>query len=310
MLEASLPTQDTVWPAVLQELGPQLHPVDRDATRLWFSFFPLTVHNLVEREGQHRDFLALYQLRGRYRLAEQIHTSHTFLYGHYLWNDVKRSLLEPVSMPPHLPVLIRDVAERTGHPLNLALGIAAIAVMTLRQVGRQALLASPPATANRPAKTPEQVLKERATDLRQGWLKRTITPRIIFREDDEQAWFALQPGQEITTAAEQDKRPHHLADNRCFENMGPIPVECRSGKCGTCWIGILGGNDRLSPLGDWEKKRLAYFGYFDSGFESLETPRPLLRLACQAQVQGSAAIVIPPWCGVPGRGGDKGRSDV
>ena len=113
---------------------------------------------------------------------------------------------------------------------------------------------------------------------------------------------AATRGALVATAAELDKRAYQVEDARCFEGMGPIPVECRSGKCGTCWVGVLGGNERMAPMGDWERKRLGYFGYCDGGFESLAEERPRIRLACQAQAEGSVSIVIPPWCGVPGRG--------
>jgi ferredoxin len=296
MLETFLRSQDSAWPAVIRALLPEIHPVDQAATRIWFSFFPLAFHEIVEREGGHRDFVAVYQARGEYRLHAQVDTSHRFLYGHAYWPLVKQAILEGAPAG----TLLATIEALAPAPRPLTLGLTAIGLMTLRQTGRAVFAAGGAKPAAKPGKTPEQVLAQRAKD-KSGFLRRAQA-RIIFREEEPDAWFAIAPQQEITTAAEADKRPYHLTDSRCFENMGPIPVECRSGKCGTCWVGVLGGNENLSALGEWERKRLDHFGYFDSGFESLEDARPLIRLACQAQAAGSAAIVIPPWCGVPARG--------
>lgn len=305
-METYLRTQDSVWPAAIRELCPRIHPVDRAAVRIWFSFFPLAFHEIVEREGGHKDFLAVYQARGMYRLRDQVDSSHSFLYGHRFWPDVKRALLSADVGGGRLVDVIGSVAAAVDGPSDLTLGMAAVGLMTLRQVGAGAFGGTPAVQARR--EKPDQVLAARAAD-KKSWL-RPAQPRVIFREDDPEGWFAVRPGQELTTAAEQDKRPYHLRDSRCFENMGPIPVECRSGKCGTCWVGVLGGNENLSPMAEWERKRLAHFGYFDPGFESLADERPLIRLACQAQAAGSVSIVIPPWCGVRGEGGVSRRSDM
>lgn len=296
MLETFLRTQDSLWPAALAALAPEMHPVDRDATRIWFSFYPLAFHEVVEREGASKDFATIYQVRGTHRLREMVDTSHGFLYAHAYWPEIKAAILNWQGEPGSLAECARKVAGGS----DLKLGLALIGLMTLRQTGIEGF-GGPLAKTKPPERTPEQVLAARATDAKQGWLRKAV-PRVTFREDRPEAWFASLPGQEIATAAELDKRPYQLEDSRCFENMGPIPVECRSGKCGTCWVGVLGGNERMTPMTDWERKRLAYFGYLDAGFERLDDERPLIRLACQATTTGSVSIVIPPWCGVPGRG--------
>jgi uncharacterized 2Fe-2S/4Fe-4S cluster protein (DUF4445 family) len=77
---------------------------------------------------------------------------------------------------------------------------------------------------------------------------------------------------------------------------GPIPVECRSASCGTCWVGVLGGADRLNDVAAREGKKIKEFGYIDTA-----EPKPLIRLACQAQAQGAVSVVIPPWNGQFGK---------
>jgi ferredoxin len=112
--------------------------------------------------------------------------------------------------------------------------------------------------------------------------------------------FPILPGQHITTGAELDKRPYHTTDERCYQGMGPIPVDCRSGSCGTCWVGILEGKDQTDPVSDFEQKRMQYFGYWENPFHDPAAERPLIRLACQTIVRGSCRIIIPTWNGVLG----------
>ena len=86
-------------------------------------------------------------------------------------------------------------------------------------------------------------------------------------------------------------------DPRCIPNEGPIPVECRAASCGTCWIGVLAGAEKLSPVvANDEGRRMEVFGY-----PGTEGEKPLIRLACQAKAFGAVSIVIPPWNGVIGK---------
>ena len=95
-------------------------------------------------------------------------------------------------------------------------------------------------------------------------------------------------------AADDRSRNWREIDPRRCE--GPIPVECRSASCGTCWVGVLGGAEKLSDVAAREGKKIKEFGYIDT-----TEPKPLIRLACQAQTQGAVSIVIPPWNGVFGK---------
>jgi hypothetical protein len=59
---------------------------------------------------------------------------------------------------------------------------------------------------------------------------------------------------------------------------------------------VIGGAEKLSPVTRLEGQRIKEFGYIDT-----DEPRPLIRLACQAQAFGNVSIVIPPWNGVFGK---------
>jgi hypothetical protein len=59
---------------------------------------------------------------------------------------------------------------------------------------------------------------------------------------------------------------------------------------------VLAGAEKLSEVRELEWRRIKEFGYIDT-----DEPRPLIRLACQAQAFGNVSIVIAPWNGVFGR---------
>jgi ferredoxin len=200
---------------------------------------------------------------------------------------------------------VRDVAQSAATELSMdrtiVMGIAAVAVNTLQQVGLEALRAAPGAVtldAATLARTPRQVLAARARDDRQGLFGSLRGERkvwtVTFDERDPEGRFSLINTQALTTAAAADPRDWRARDPRCAE--GPIPVQCRSASCGTCWVGVLGGADKLSDVEPRERERLREFGYADTS-----TARPLIRLACQASATGAVSIVIPPWNGVFGR---------
>jgi ferredoxin len=147
--------------------------------------------------------------------------------------------------------------------------------------------------------SPEDVLRDRAKDDSQGlfgFLK-TVDKKwtVTHDENDENAKYKLNHAQDLAWGAEADRsRDWRALDPRRIE--GPIPVECRSASCGTCWVGVLGGAEKLSDVAAREGKQIKNFGYINTN-----EPKPLIRLACQAQAQGAISIVIPPWNGVFGK---------
>jgi len=148
-------------------------------------------------------------------------------------------------------------------------------------------------------KSPEQVLRERAQDDGQGLFGflRTVDKKwtVTYDENDDQAKYKLNNTQDLAWGAADDRsRNWREIDPRRIE--GPIPVECRSASCGTCWVGVLGGAEKLADVAAREGKKIKEFGYIDT-----TEPRPVIRLACQAQAHGAVSIVIPPWNGVFGK---------
>ena len=75
-----------------------------------------------------------------------------------------------------------------------------------------------------------------------------------------------------------------------------MPVECTAASCGTCWVGVIAGQEKLSPVARRERRQMKVFGYNQPADDT-----PFIRLACQARAMGNATIVIPPWNGVFGK---------
>jgi ferredoxin len=289
---------DEAWAAIVASLLPDVHPVDQNALRVWFAFYPVKLFRmLAEDEARARQDCLL---NGRYRLADHIHTSHRFFYGHRFWPKVQKAVLIDLRTPPRttLENHICQAARRTGVDPTLALGITAVAYATLQQVGVEAF-STPPPPINVPQLTPAQIIAERRRPeprtLRDLLLRSEInqTYTICFDEHDPAAKFQAIYGQPLTTAAGQ--MPNAAAfkkkDPRCV--AGPIPTECQTGACGTCWIGVLSGAENLSAITPFEVTRLKKIGYPYDG-----TEHPVIRLACKTVCEGKASIVIPPWNGV------------
>jgi ferredoxin len=313
LFEAFLNQHDSkAWEKVVQQLLPNIHEVDRDATQIWFKFYPLDFMRVLQKAENLPALEIQLQLQGTYFLKDQIDSSHSFLYGHAYWPQVKAAVVEfaeahngPDSLD--LSAQIRSVASKAAKKAkvdeNLLVGITAVAFMTLQQVGLAAFKASPgKVIANHliSKKSPDQVASAREKDDSQGlfgFLKGARTEFTVnYNENEPSSRFKIINTQQITTAAANDKRDHVSKDARCTANEGPIPVQCRSAACGTCWVGVIGGREKLSDVPEREGRKIKEFGYINTA-----DPKPLIRLACMAEASGAVTIVIPPWNGVFGK---------
>ncbi len=313
LLETSLRRYDSAtWARASDSLRPAIHEVDRNATQIWLRFFPLVLADAFAETTDPAQLAARLRLDGRYRLAEQCDTSHRFLYGHRFWVQLKATLAGgagsgPPDAAPDLPSLARgvarDAAVLAGADESLLVGITLVALMTLRQVGLQAFLdgdSGDGSAAVRETRTPEQVLAARAMNDKPSVLGRllglTRQYSVTFDESRPDGRFALIGQQHLTTAAAGDQRPY--APDRGFSHDGPLPAQCRGGSCGTCWVGVLSGADRLSEVEPLEARRLKECGYLAAAAGT-----PIIRLACMAKGSGNVTIVIPPWNGFLTKGG-------
>lgn len=302
-------SDDAAWADARNALRSSIHEVDRNATDIWFAFFPFVLARALDRAADPAKLIQQLQLQGRFRLADQIDTSHVFLYGHRFWPQAKAAVQDLVSRADApsgaLADVVRAVASKVasaaGVETGLVLGISAVALATVDQVGLDAFSAAPGKVhldAAATKRSPAEVLKRRAREQKPGLLGllRSIDNRftVTFDENRDDCTFPAVNGQDLTMAGANDKRDHAAVDPRCVE--GPIPIECRTAACGTCWIGVLGGETRLSDVEDREWRKIKEFGYLDT-----DEPQPIVRLACRSKVHGSVSIVVPPWNGVFGK---------
>ena len=299
---------EEAWSATLTTLLRSIHEVDRNATQIWFAFYPLSLFQALTHTDDPEQLAQRLLLQGNFYLKDQIDSSHTFLYGHRYWPEVKAAVQKHAASFQSGPALadqIITVANEVARKLKvdpaLVMGITAIAFMTVQQVGLDACSSPGRVLIDKKhaAKSAEQVLRDRAKDDNQGLLGflRTINKKwtITHDENDDRAKYVMHNIQDLAWGAADDRSRNwrEIDPRRC---EGPIPVECRSASCGTCWVGVLGGSEKLSDVAAREGKKIKEFGYIDTS-----EPKPLIRLACQAQTQGAVSIVIPPWNGVYGK---------
>ena len=300
---------EEAWSAALTALLRSMHEVDRNATQIWFSFYPLSLFLALERAEDPEKLAQQLLMQGNYRLKDQIDSSHTFLYGHRYWPHVKAAVQKHArefsgndSLSDQILSVAKQAAAQAKVDQSLLVGITAVAFMTIRQAGLEAFEKAPGdmlIDKKHARKSPGDVLRERAVDDSQGFLGflKTVDKKwtVTYDENDNSAKYRLNHVQDLAWGAADDRsRNWREIDPRRVE--GPIPVECRSASCGTCWVGVLGGAEKLSDVNAREGKKIKEFGYIDTS-----EARPLIRLACQAQALGAVSIVIPPWNGVFGK---------
>lgn len=298
------------WDSAIERLLMEIHEVDRNATQIWFRFYPLALHRTLESAENRDELIQKFILQGKYELKYQINSSHDFLYGHRFWKDIKEAIEkrsetfsdETADLADEIRHIAKAVVEKTGQNISLLLGISAVGLMTLVQVGLEGFK-NAKGEITKPkgllSKSPDKILAERAKDDSQGLLGflKTIDKEfsVIYDETKSGAKFRVFNDEEIASGSARDQSENWVEkDERCIE--GVIPVECRSASCGTCWVGVLGGEEKLSEVSRLERKQMKVFGYKQGDDE-----KPFMRLSCQAKAYGNVHLVIPPWNGVFGK---------
>src|SRR5258705_12383195 len=72
---------EEAWAATITTLLRSIHDVDKNATQIWFSFFPLSLFHAFEQADDPAFLAQQLFLGGNYHLKNQIRTSTPFLYG-------------------------------------------------------------------------------------------------------------------------------------------------------------------------------------------------------------------------------------
>ena len=293
------------WDEVVGRLLSSIHPVDQVATKIWFSFWPLRLRRELRESADLVQTAKRLQLDGNYRLEEHVDSSVEYFLGSRFWGGVKRAILQHAeamnrSAGAGLEEQIRGIADKVARDksveVRFVLGITAVGVMIFQQIGIAAFAAAAERSYEiKNHDSPEQLLKARQG--KQGGWRSMFGGRrhkVTLDESQPDGSFQALEGQDLSMASSCDKRDFRSQDHRRI--AGPIPAECRSGACGYCWIGVLGGQENLSPVTEFEKKRLHHFGYVRRDMEV--GAHSHIRLACQSKCYGDVSIVIPPWNGV------------
>ncbi|HMT09377.1 MAG TPA: 2Fe-2S iron-sulfur cluster-binding protein [Pyrinomonadaceae bacterium] len=298
------------WLAAVEEMQECVHAVDRDALRIWFRFYPLDLRKYIANADDQAVAMQGLAMQGDFDLANHIATSHNFLFGHRYWPAVKCKIEKIAGEYKTEDALLLDiikevgiaVAEKVKADRSNVNAISAIGLATLAQVGLEAFSAANGEVAEPKgimSKSPDAIVAERAKDDSQGVLGflKSIDKKysVAFTACDYSGKFPVVENQQVTHAAAQDRsQAWQEKDGRCWE--GPIPVECTAASCGTCWVGVIGGKEKLGDVTPRERRAMITFGY-----NQPEDEKPFLRLACQTFAHGNATIVIPPWNGVFGK---------
>ena len=249
-------------------------------------------------------------MQGDFDLKNQIDSSHKFLFGHRFWKETKDAIVahsesstnEIGDLTTEVTEIAKEVAQAAKTKECLTKGIVLAGLMTLVQVGCEAFKAAKGEVqfdAKQLKKSAKAIVEERAKDDSQGlfgFLK-TVDKKfsVCYDEAENGAKFRIISDEEIATASAKDQTKDWKAmDERRWE--GVIPVECRSASCGTCWVGVLGGQEKLSDVARLERKQMKIFGY-----NQPEDEKPFLRLACQAKAFGNVSVTIPSWNAVFGK---------
>jgi ferredoxin len=298
------------WLATVEKLLPEIQEVDRNAVQIWFRFYPLELFRYLENAEDRDRAIQKFVMQGNFELKDQIDSSHKFLYGHRFWKETKDAIVAHCESSSNedgdLVSAVKEIAKAAAKAAKtkecLTKSITLVGLMTLVQVGFDRFKAAEGKVhidAKEAKKSAKEILAERAKDDSQGLLGflKTVDKKfsVVYDETDNKAKFKIINDEEIASASARDQsKDWRSMDERCGE--GVVPVECRSAACGTCWIGVLGGQEKLSEVSPRERRQMKVFGYNQPDDE-----KPFMRLACQAKAYGNATIVIPPWNGVFGK---------
>jgi ferredoxin len=298
------------WLETIGEIVPSIHEVDRNAVQIWFRFHPLALARYLEAAEDAEEAARKLALQGDFDLKNSIDSSHKFLYGHRFWKSVKEAVESRAENFDENGATLRSEIERTAGAVSektkadksLTLGISAVGLMTFNQVGYEAFRAAKGEIVEPQGlmtETPDRIVEMRAKDDPQGFFGflKTVDKKFTVSWEDARSCgtFQIINQEEIASASGRDLSQNwRERDERCLE--GVIPVECRSASCGTCWVGILAGQEKLSEVQHLERKQMKVFGYNQPDEE-----KPFMRLACQAKAYGNVSLVIPSWNGVFGK---------
>src|SRR5690606_5402820 len=85
---------ESEWFLALDSLVDSIHPVDREATRIWYFFWPLKLTESLKASQDPVKTAQELLLYGKFELKRALQESVTFLYGARWWHEVAQSVLD------------------------------------------------------------------------------------------------------------------------------------------------------------------------------------------------------------------------
>src|SRR5712671_7206490 len=110
---------EEAWSATLATLLRSIHEVDRNATQIWFAFYPLSLFCALKEAGDRDQLVQQLLLQGDYELKDQIDTSHRFLYGHRFWPQIKQAVAAHADSFHRLQSVSYDSSQAKAYATSL-----------------------------------------------------------------------------------------------------------------------------------------------------------------------------------------------
>ncbi len=111
---------EEAWSATLATLMRSVHEVDRNATQIWFAFYPLSLFRALQDSDDREKLARQLLLQGQYELKDQIDASHAFLYGHRFWPQVKEAVERYAQAWQTNQFVSGDPTQAKAHATSLA----------------------------------------------------------------------------------------------------------------------------------------------------------------------------------------------
>src|SRR5438105_2350656 len=118
---------EEAWSATLATLLRSIHEVDRNATQIWFAFYPLPLFRALHESDDKEKLAQRLLLQGNYELKDQIDNSHRFLYGHRFWPQVKHAVEQHAEEWHRLQSASAEESQTKVYATSLADQILAVA---------------------------------------------------------------------------------------------------------------------------------------------------------------------------------------
>src|SRR5213080_805884 len=118
---------EEAWSATLATLQRSNHEVDRNATQIWFAFYPLPLYRALEQVDDREKLAQQLLLQGDYELKNQIDSSHRFLYAHRFWPQVKKAVAQHAEEWHRLQSVSDETSQTKIYAMSLADQILSVA---------------------------------------------------------------------------------------------------------------------------------------------------------------------------------------